>query len=95
MRERLANDINGGRFSRSVMDAMQEWLGLFDANSLEQPLQRWVDPGKNARRLRQSTPFAGILTQEERRARRAEKVDPARKRRRGPGRGLGVSFWRL
>ena len=67
VRERLANDINSGRFSLSVTDAMREWLDLLNANSLEQTLALLVDPGENARRLRQSTPFAGILTPEERR----------------------------
>jgi hypothetical protein len=67
VRERLGNDIKGGRFSVSVTDAMQEWLDLLSASPLEQILQLLVDPGENARRLRQSTPFAGILTQEERR----------------------------
>ena len=66
-RERLGNDIKGGRFSASVTDAMREWLDLLNANPLEQTLELLVDPGENARRLRQSTPFAGILTQEERR----------------------------
>ena len=67
VRERLGNDIKGGRFSVSVTDAMQEWLDLLNASPLEQILELLVDPGENARRLRQSTPFAGILTQEERR----------------------------
>jgi hypothetical protein len=67
VRERLANDIKSGRFSLSVTDAMQEWLDLLNASPLEQVLELLVDPGENARRLRQSTPFAGILTQGERR----------------------------
>ena len=67
VRERLGNDIKSDRFSPSVTDAMQEWLDLLNANSLEHTLEWLVDPGENARRLRQSTPFAGILTQEERR----------------------------
>jgi hypothetical protein len=66
VRERLGNDINSGCFSLSVADAMREWLDLLNANPLEQTLALLTDPGENARRLRQSTPFAGILTQEER-----------------------------
>jgi hypothetical protein len=46
---------------------MQEWLDLLNTSSLEEILELLVDQGENARRLRQSTPFAGILTQEERR----------------------------
>jgi hypothetical protein len=46
---------------------MQEWLDLINSSSLEQVLEFLVDDSENARRLRQSTPFAEILTQEERR----------------------------
>jgi hypothetical protein len=66
VRERLGNDIKGSRFCLSVTDAMREWLDLLNANPLEQTLALLVDPGENARRLRQSMPFAGILGQEER-----------------------------
>jgi len=67
VRERLSKDIDSGRFSISLTDAMQEWLDLLNTSSLELILELLVDQGENARRLRQSTPFAGILTQEERR----------------------------
>ena len=67
VRERLSKDIHSGRFSISLTVAMQEWLDLLDTSSLEQILELLLDQGENARRLRQSTPFAGILTQEERR----------------------------
>jgi hypothetical protein len=67
VRDRLTEDIRSGRFSVSLTDAMQEWLELLNRSSLEQILELLVDQGENARRLRQSTPFAGILTQEERR----------------------------
>lgn len=46
---------------------MQEWLDLLNTHSLKEILELMVDHGEKARRLRQSTPFAGILTQEERR----------------------------
>jgi hypothetical protein len=46
---------------------MQEWLDLLKSSSLEKVLELLVDDSENARQLRQSTPFAGILTQEERR----------------------------
>jgi hypothetical protein len=67
VRDRLTADIRSGRFSVSLTDAMQEWLELLNRSSVEQILELLVDQGENARRLRQSTPFAGILTQEERR----------------------------
>jgi hypothetical protein len=67
VRERLGKDISSGQFSASLVDAMQEWLNLLKTVSLEELLALLVDDSENARRLRQSTPFAGILTQEERR----------------------------
>lgn len=67
VRERLSKDIRSGRFSISLTDAMQERLNLLDSSSVEQLLELLVDEGENGRRLRQSTPFAGILTKEERR----------------------------
>ena len=67
VRERLSRDMRSGRFSISLTDAMQECLDLIKSSSLEQVLEFLVDDSENARRLRRSTPFAGILTQEERR----------------------------
>ena len=65
--ERLSKDIHSGRFSISLTDPMREWLDILKSNSVEQVLQLLVDDSETARRLRQSTPFAEILTQEERR----------------------------
>jgi hypothetical protein len=65
--ERLSKDISSGQFSASVTDAMQEWLDLLKSSSVDQVLELLVDERENASRLRQSTPFAGILTQKERR----------------------------
>ncbi|HZC35255.1 MAG TPA: hypothetical protein VE242_06560 [Chthoniobacterales bacterium] len=67
VRDRLTKDIHSGQFSASATDAIQAWLDLLNASSLEEILELLVDQRENARRLRQSTPFAGILTQEERR----------------------------
>jgi hypothetical protein len=67
VRDRLTKDIESRQFSLSVTDAMQEWLDLLNTRSLKEMLELLVDQGENARRLRQSTPFTGILTQEERR----------------------------
>jgi len=67
VRKRLSKDIHSGRFSISLTDAMREWLDLLKSSSVERVLELLVDDSENARRLRQATPFAGILTQEERR----------------------------
>lgn len=67
VRDRLSKDICSGRFSVSLTDAMQEWLDVLKSGSIEQVVELLVDDSENARRLRQSTPFAGILTREERR----------------------------
>ena len=66
VRDRLVRDIRSGRFSERLTDVMQEWLDLLNESSLGQILALLVGEGENARRLRQSTPFAAILTQEER-----------------------------
>jgi hypothetical protein len=42
-------------------------VALLNASSLEEVLELVFDQGENSRRVRQSTPFAGILTQEEQR----------------------------
>lgn len=67
VRERLIKDTSSGRFSNSLVEAMKEWLDLLNRSSLQEVLNLLVDEGEDARRLRQSTPFAGILSQEDRR----------------------------
>ena len=46
--------------------ALIEWLELLDLTPLPQLLELLRSPGDHAARLRQSSPFAGLLTPEER-----------------------------
>ena len=75
--ERLGKDIRSGRFSVSLTDAMQEWLDLLKSSSVEQVLELLVDDSENARRLRQSTPFAGNPDSKEERRRILENHESA------------------
>lgn len=47
--------------------ARQEWQRILDAGDVEKIIRAMTDPSEEGHRRRQSTPFAGILTQEERR----------------------------
>jgi len=48
--------------------ALDEWRTLLDATPLPELLRLLTDESENADRLRQSSPFAGILTEQERTA---------------------------
>lgn len=52
---------------RSPQPALLEWQELIDSLSLEELLILLRSPDERAARLRQSSPFAGILTPAERR----------------------------
>jgi hypothetical protein len=52
------------RVSISTRDAYREWLDLI----VKEVLSLLVDPSEEGNRLRQSTPFAGILSKAEREA---------------------------
>lgn len=56
------------RWRRQGVDvaAFAEWEAILD-RGLEETLRVLVDPSENATRLRQSTPFTGVLTAKERR----------------------------
>jgi hypothetical protein len=48
--------------------ARREWQRILDTETLEEIIRLMTDPTEEGHRRRQSTPFAGILTPEERRA---------------------------
>ncbi|MBI2928890.1 MAG: hypothetical protein HYY24_24770 [Verrucomicrobia bacterium] len=52
--------------------ARREWQRILDSESVEEIIRFMTDPTEEGHRLRQSTPFAGILTPEESRAIRAQ-----------------------
>ena len=52
--------------SRKPVSPLVEWQELLENQSLEEILDFMVSDSERARRLRQSSPFAGILTPQER-----------------------------
>ena len=49
----------------SLEQCHREWLDILDDSSVEQIIQLLEDEGQEARRLRQSSPFVGVLSQDE------------------------------
>jgi len=58
--------MNGSVFS--TREAYREWLDLIEQHIFKEVLSLLVDPSEEGNRLRQSTPFAGILSKAEREA---------------------------
>jgi hypothetical protein len=54
-------------YPASVLRALQQWRELLTSTPLEQLLAALTDPSERGHRIRQNTPFAGLLTAEERR----------------------------
>ena len=67
VRLRLEDAVGSERHSESVKDALREWLDILDQKLVSEILELLTDPGEEATRLRQSSPFAGILSEAERR----------------------------
>ena len=68
VRDRLRGMLSDERVSISTRDAYGEWLEVIEQHSFEKVLSLLVDPSEEGNRLRQSTPFAGILSKAEREA---------------------------
>jgi hypothetical protein len=68
VRDRLRGMLADERVSISTRDAYREWLDVIEQHSFEEVLSLLVDPGEEGKRLRQSTPFAGMLSKTEREA---------------------------
>ena len=68
VRDRLRVMLSDERVSISTRDAYREWLDLIEQHSFEEVLILLVDPSEEGTRLRQATPFAGILSKAEREA---------------------------
>ena len=54
------------RMDGGLPPPLKEWQDILDGRSLEDILQLICDQSENAARLRQSSPFGGILTEAER-----------------------------
>lgn len=68
VRDRLRVMLSDERVSISTRDAYREWLDLIEQHIFNEVLSLLVDPSEEGNRLRQSTPFAGILSKAEREA---------------------------
>jgi hypothetical protein len=68
VRERLVRSICSKRHADSVINALSEWLHILEDRSFSEVLELLEDPGEEATRLRQSSPFAGLLSPAERKA---------------------------
>jgi len=66
VRDRLQAMLSDDRISISTRDAYREWLDVIERHSFEEVLSLLVEPSEEAVRLRQATPFAGILSRTER-----------------------------
>lgn len=66
VREKLDRTLGESRLSESCKDALREWQTIFSLKSFEEILEILVEDSDEGQRLRQSTPFSGILTQQER-----------------------------
>ncbi|MDA0839069.1 MAG: hypothetical protein O2857_14935 [Planctomycetota bacterium] len=53
-------------YSQTSKDALQEWLDVIDAEGLVGILRVLADRGQEATRMRQSSPFAVLMPQDER-----------------------------
>jgi hypothetical protein len=68
VRDRLQAMLSDDRISISTRDAYREWLDVIERHSFEEVLNLLIDPSEEGTRLRQATPFAGILSRAEREA---------------------------
>ena len=67
VKQRLEDAVGSERHSESVKDALREWFDILDHKPVSEIIELLIDPGEEAARLRQSSPFAGILSEAERR----------------------------
>ncbi len=65
-RENISSWIARGEMSAGAMLSLQEWQKLLNEATIQQLISIITDESDEGQRLRQSTPFAGALTAEER-----------------------------
>lgn len=66
VRHNLQSTLNDSGLSDSCKDALMEWSELFHHSRADVILDTLVEESEKGQRLRQSTPFWGVLTQRER-----------------------------
>lgn len=66
VRANLDQTLSESRLSESGKDALREWQAILATHSFDEVLEILTQNSDEGQRLRQSTPFLGILTQQER-----------------------------
>ena len=66
VRSRLERTLRESRLSESSKDALREWQTILSTHSLNELLEILTEDSDEGQRLRQSSPFSGILSQRER-----------------------------
>jgi hypothetical protein len=66
VRNRLERTLSEARLSESSKDALREWQKILSTHSLHEVLKILTEDSDEGQRLRQSSPFSGILSQRER-----------------------------
>jgi hypothetical protein len=66
VRNRLEYALSGSRLSESSQDALRECQTILFTHSLNEVLEILTEESDDGQRLRQSSPFSGILSQRER-----------------------------
>lgn len=65
VRQNLDRTLSGPDLSESCKDALREWRTILSVKSFDEILDILVEDSHEGQRLRQSTPFTGILNQQE------------------------------
>jgi hypothetical protein len=65
-RENIARWLSSGSFDAGTAASLHEWEEILDTSNSEQLMAVITEESDEGQRLRQSSPFAGVLTDEER-----------------------------
>jgi len=66
VRNKLDQTLSESHLSDSCKDALREWQTILTSHSLNEILEILTQDSYEGQRLRQSTPFSGVLSQQER-----------------------------
>ncbi len=64
-RTNLENWLNSGAFEKGEMKALNEWKTILQSSDVRKIIQLLTENSDNGQRLRQSSPFVGILSKRE------------------------------
>jgi len=65
VRSKLDRTLSDSRLSDSCKDALRKWQTILSSHSLDEILEILTQGSYEGQRLRQSTPFSGVLNQKE------------------------------